>query len=222
MDCVEYFVAIANWESGAKPPAMLIMPPANIHLTKIDDPTQRNPALQRARAVEKIVMRAIHGWIFKSSSRSNGFARAESYITLDYATGVARTVWQGLEWSRVVSPTLVYYTLPMKMDVPLWFTGLKIVNRPEDDDMAAQQEATIICVADCWTDALQCEQWADSGRLKHDRLSRLVDCLRYLVSACMWIMRMGGDDYRWHYDAGYFAALTAKPTLVAEGSYAFN
>ncbi|GBG86889.1 hypothetical protein CBR_g42173 [Chara braunii] len=85
-DCVDYFIAIANGDSGAEPPPMLIMPPADIHRTKIDDPTQQDSDLQRATVVEKIVMRAIHGWIFKSSSRSNGFARAESYIIVDYAT----------------------------------------------------------------------------------------------------------------------------------------
>ncbi|GBG83013.1 hypothetical protein CBR_g36632 [Chara braunii] len=223
-DCADYFITIANGDSGAEPPPMLIMPPADIQHTKIDDPTQHDPTLQRARAIERIVMGAIHGWIFKSSSRSNGFACAESYITVDYATDIAHAVWQGLEWSRVVSPMLVYYTFQMKMDMPLWFAGLKIVDRPEDDDMAAQQEATIIRVADsvCWTDALHYGHWTDDDRLKQDRLSRLADCLRYLVSACMWIMRMGGDDYRSHYDAGYFAALTVKPTLIVVGCYAFN
>ncbi|GBG91560.1 hypothetical protein CBR_g52594 [Chara braunii] len=221
-DCVDYFIAITNGDSGAEPPSMLIMPPADIQRTKSNDPTQRDPALWRARAVERILMRAIHRWIFKSSSISNGFARAEPYITVDYATDIARSVWQGLEWSRVVSPTLVYCTLQMKMDVPLCFAELKIVDGPEDDDMAAQQEATIIRVADRWTDALHCGQWADDSRLKYDRLSRLADCLRYLVCACMWIIRMGGDDYRSHYDAGYFTALTAKPTLIVAGSYTFN
>ncbi|GBG72158.1 hypothetical protein CBR_g11091 [Chara braunii] len=190
--------------------------------TTIDDPAQREPALRRARNVEKVVLRAIHDWIFKSSSRSTGFARAESYVTLDFATDVARAVWQALEWSRVVSPALVYHTLAMKMDVPLWFAGVKIVDRPEDDDMAARQEATILRLVDCWTDAVWCRQWVDGGRLKQDRLTRLADCLRVLLSACIWIMRMGGDDDRSHYEASFYASMVAKPTLIAAGSYIFN
>ncbi|GBG82405.1 hypothetical protein CBR_g34781 [Chara braunii] len=137
-DCADYFVAIANGDVGAEPPAMLVMPSNDVPLFKIEDPAHREPALRRARNVEKLVLRTFHGWIFKSSSRSTGFARAESYINVDSATDVARAVWQGYEWSKVVSLALVYHTLAMKMDVPLWFAGVKIVDQPEDDDMAAR------------------------------------------------------------------------------------
>ncbi|GBG91405.1 hypothetical protein CBR_g52292 [Chara braunii] len=125
-ECADYFIAIANGDAGAEPPAMLILPPNDVPRFKIDDPAQREPALRRARNVEKLVLRAIHGWIFKSSSRSAGFACAESYISVDIATDVARAVWQGQEWSIVVSRALVYHTLALKMDVPLWFAGVKI------------------------------------------------------------------------------------------------
>ncbi|GBG62185.1 hypothetical protein CBR_g29385 [Chara braunii] len=221
-DCTDYFVAIANGDAGAEPPSMLVMPPNDVPRFKIDDPAQRDPALRRAHNVEKVVLRAIHGWIFKSSSRSTGFARAESYVTVDFATDVAGAIWQALEWSRVVSPALVYHTLAMKMDVPLWFAGVKIVDRPEDDDMAARQEATILRLADYWTDAFWCGQWADGSRVKQDRLTRLADCLRVLLSACMWIMRMGGDDDRSHYEASFYASMLAKLALIAAGSYIFN
>ncbi|GBG58766.1 hypothetical protein CBR_g166 [Chara braunii] len=221
-DCADYFVAIANGDAGAEPPSMLIMPPNDVPRFKIDDPAQREPTLCKVRIVEKLVLRTIHRWIFKSSSRSNDFARAESYITVDYATDVARAVWKGLEWSRVVSPTLVYYMLHMKMDMPLWFEGVKIVDKPEYDDMAPQQRATILRVVGCWTDALWCGQWGNGGRLKQERLTRLADCLRVLLSVCMWIMRMGGDDDHSHYDAGLHASLTTTPTLIAAGSYIFN
>ncbi|GBG70870.1 hypothetical protein CBR_g8170 [Chara braunii] len=214
--------AIEGALPGAEPPSMLVMPPNDVPRFKIDDPAQREPALRRARNVEKVVLRAIHGWIFKSSSRSTSFARAESYVTLDFATDVARKVWQALEWSRVISPALVYHTLTMKMDVPLWFTGVKIVDRPEDDDMTARQEATVLRLADCWTDVVWCGQWADGGRMKQDRLTRLADCLRVLLIACMWIMRMGGDDDRSHYEASFYASMVAKPRLIAAGSYIFN
>ncbi|GBG89805.1 hypothetical protein CBR_g49656 [Chara braunii] len=221
-ECEDYFISIPNGDVGAEPPAMLIRPQNNVPRFKIEDPAQREPALRRARSVEKVVLRAIHGWIFKSSSRPAGFARAESYISIDIAMDVARAVWQGQEWSNVVSPALVYHTLAMKMDVPLWFAGVKIVDRPEDDDMAARQEATVLCVAECWTEALWCGQWVDGGRVKQERLSRLADCLQALLSACMWIMRMGGDDDRSHYEACLNSSMVAKPTMIAAGSYIFN
>ncbi|GBG86649.1 hypothetical protein CBR_g41711 [Chara braunii] len=64
-------------------------------------------------------------------TRLKGAAKEdESYITVDIATDVARAVWQGQESSNVVSPALVYHTLGMKMDVPLWFAGVKIVDGP--------------------------------------------------------------------------------------------
>ncbi|GBG66181.1 hypothetical protein CBR_g57063 [Chara braunii] len=221
-DCADYFVAIATGDGGAEPPSMLIMPSNDVPCFKIEDPAQREPALRRARNMEKLVLRTIHGWIFKSSSRSTAFARAESYITIDFAIDVARAVWQGFEWSKVVSPALVYHTLAMKMDVPLWFAGVKVVDRPEDDDMAARQEATVLHLVDCWTNAVWCGQWADGGRVKQERLSRLADCLRALWSACMWIMRMGGDDDRSHYEAWFYTSMVAKPTMIAAGSYIFN
>ncbi|GBG93217.1 hypothetical protein CBR_g60776 [Chara braunii] len=106
-ECINYFVAVANGDAGAEPPSMLIMPPNDVPRFKIDDPAQREPALRRARSVERVVLRTIHGWIFKSRSRWTGFSRAESYITVHFATDFARAVWQALEWSRVVSPALV-------------------------------------------------------------------------------------------------------------------
>ncbi|GBG78511.1 hypothetical protein CBR_g27738 [Chara braunii] len=221
-DCTDYFVAIANGDAGSEPPLMLIMPQNDVSHLKIEDLAQREPALRRARSMEKLVLRTIHGWIFKSSSRSTDFARAESYITVDFATDVARAVWQGFEWSKVVSPALVYHTLAMKMDVPLWFAGVKIVDRPEDNDMAARQEATVLRLVDCWTNAVWCGQWADGWRVKQERLSWLADCLRALLSACMWIMRMGGDNDRSHYEAWFYASMVAKPTMIAAGSYIFN
>ncbi|GBG78186.1 hypothetical protein CBR_g26220 [Chara braunii] len=220
--CTDYFVAIANGDAGAEPPSMLIMPPNDVPRFKIDDPAQREPALRRARSVERVVLRTIHGWIFKPQSRWTGFSRAESYITVDFATDLARAVWQALEWSRVVSPALVYHTVAMKMDVPLWFAGVKIEDRPEDDDMAARQEATVLLLAECWTDALWCGQWADGGRVKQERLSRLADCLRALLCAVMWIMRMGGDGDRSHYEAWSYASMVAKPAMIVAGSYIFN
>ncbi|GBG79066.1 hypothetical protein CBR_g28780 [Chara braunii] len=88
-ECTDYFVAVANGDAGAEPPSMLIMPPNDVPRFKIDDPAQREPALRRASSVERVVLRTIHGWIFKSQSRWTGFCRAESYITVDFATDLA-------------------------------------------------------------------------------------------------------------------------------------
>ncbi|GBG79868.1 hypothetical protein CBR_g30134 [Chara braunii] len=59
-ECADYFVTIANGDVGAEPPAMLILPPNDVPRFKIDDPAQREPALRKARNVEKLVLRAIH------------------------------------------------------------------------------------------------------------------------------------------------------------------
>ncbi|GBG83372.1 hypothetical protein CBR_g37086 [Chara braunii] len=60
-ECADYFIAIANGDAGAEPPAMLILPPNDVPRFKIDNPAQRGPALRRARNVEKLVLRVIHG-----------------------------------------------------------------------------------------------------------------------------------------------------------------
>ncbi|GBG59253.1 hypothetical protein CBR_g32269 [Chara braunii] len=89
VNCADYFIALANGDAGAEPPPMLIMRLNDVPRFKIDDPAQREPALYRARNTQNVVLRTIHGWIFRSSSRLNGCARTESYITVDYTTDLA-------------------------------------------------------------------------------------------------------------------------------------
>ncbi|GBG83479.1 hypothetical protein CBR_g37191 [Chara braunii] len=139
----DYFCAIVNGNAGACTPKGLMMPPPEVPRERIEDGAQREPALRRARRTENVAMRVIHGWIFRSSSRSDGFARAESY-------------------------------------------------------------------------------WWDGGRLSHQRVSRIGDVFHLLLAACMWIMRMGGDDARSYDEASYYAQLVAKPTLVVACSLSFN
>ncbi|GBG58718.1 hypothetical protein CBR_g119 [Chara braunii] len=100
----------------------------------------------------------------------------------------------------------------------LWVDG----KAPEDDDMVAHQEATVMHLASCFHDALQVGQWWDGGRLSHQRLSRIGDAFHLLFAACMWVMSMGGDDARSYEEASYYAQLVAKPTLVAVCSSSFN
>ncbi|GBG86259.1 hypothetical protein CBR_g41252 [Chara braunii] len=135
--CADYFCAIVNGDAGASAPQGLMMPPPEVPRVRIKDGAQREPALRRARRTENVAMRVIHGWIFRSSSRFDGFTRAESYVATNYPIDLARAVWQSFEWSRIVPPAVVYHTVALKMDIPLWFAGAYIENGPEDDDMAA-------------------------------------------------------------------------------------
>ncbi|GBG65983.1 hypothetical protein CBR_g54962 [Chara braunii] len=153
--CADYFCAIVNGDAGASVPQGLMMPPPEVPRVRIEDGVQREPALRRARRTENMAMRVIHGWIFRSSSRFDGFARAESYVATDYPTDLARAVWQSFKWSRIVPPAVVYHTVALKMDIPVWFPGAYIENRPEDDDMAAHQEATVMHIASCFYDVLR-------------------------------------------------------------------
>ncbi|GBG76022.1 hypothetical protein CBR_g21262 [Chara braunii] len=161
-------------------------------------------------------------WIFRSSSRSDGFARAESYVVVNYPTDLARAAWQTVEWSRVVLPSVVYHTLALRMDIPLWYEGVYIEDRPEDNDMAAHQESTVLHLVSCFHDALRGSQWSDNEKMSQSRLSRFGDAFRLLLATCMWIMRIGGDDVGSHEEALYFSQLVAKPKLMAVGSPSFS
>ncbi|GBG70806.1 hypothetical protein CBR_g8106 [Chara braunii] len=90
--CADYCCAIVNGDVGASALAGLIMPTNDIPCFRIKDPAQREPSLRRARKTENVAMRMIHGWIFGSPSRANGFARAESYVSVDYLMDLARAV----------------------------------------------------------------------------------------------------------------------------------
>ncbi|GBG89826.1 lysin motif receptor-like kinase (LysM-RLK) [Chara braunii] len=124
-------------------------------------------------------------------------------------------MWHGEEWCNVVSAAVCAHTIDLSMDLPLWFAGTNIEDRPEDDNMAVYQESTVICIAHAFRRAVQMGAHIDGDFISYDRLCRVADCFRLLFAACMWIMRMAGDDPRSHYKAFYLANLLAKPTLVA-------
>ncbi|GBG78574.1 hypothetical protein CBR_g27799 [Chara braunii] len=113
-------------------------------------------------------------------------------------------------------------TIDLSMDLPLWLAGANIEDRPDDDDMAAHQESTVICVVHAFRAVVQMGALIDGEFISHDRLCRVVDCFRLLLAACMWIMRMAGDDPRSHYKAFYFTNLVGKPTLVAAMHRSFD
>ncbi|GBG91480.1 hypothetical protein CBR_g52435 [Chara braunii] len=97
-----------------------------------------------------------------------------------------------------------------------------IENRPDDDDMAEYQESTIICVAHAFRAAVQMGAVIDGEFISHGRLCRVADRFRLLLAACMWIMRISGDDPRSHFEAFHFATLVSKPTLVASMHRSFD
>ncbi|GBG71755.1 hypothetical protein CBR_g9163 [Chara braunii] len=119
------------------------------------------------------------------------------------------------ESSNNVSAAVCAHTIDMSMDLPLWFAGVNVEDRPEDDDMTAYQESTIICIAHAFRAAVQMGANVDGGFISHDCLSRVADCFRLLLVASMWLMRMAGDNLHSHYEAFYFAKLVSKPMLVA-------
>ncbi|GBG80645.1 hypothetical protein CBR_g31105 [Chara braunii] len=182
------------------------------------DPTQLQQAIALATASENIALRILHGWVFKSGNRPRGFNVAFQYALESVATDIARVMWYGEEWSNIVSAAVCAHTIDLNMDLPLWFADANIEDRPEDDDMAAHQEATVICIAHAFRAAVQMGGNVDGGFISHDRLSRIADCFRLLLAASMWLMRMAGDDPRSHYEAFYFA----KPTLVASMHLTFD
>ncbi|GBG85459.1 hypothetical protein CBR_g40101 [Chara braunii] len=188
------------------------MPKSATSLTRISDPAQLQQAISCATAAKNIALRVLHGWVFKSGNRPRGYNLAFQYVLESVATDIAHAMWYGEEWSNVVSGAVCTHTIDLNMDLPLWFVGANIEDRPEDDDMAAHQESTVVCIAHAFHD----------GFISHDRLSRIADCFRLLLAASMWLMRMAGDDPRSHYEAFYFAKLVAKPTLVASMHRSFD
>ncbi|GBG83024.1 hypothetical protein CBR_g36643 [Chara braunii] len=194
-------------DPGSTPdvPRSVVLPKANTRVARIVDQSQLQQAISRAVAVENVALRILHGWVFKSGNRPRGYHVAFQYSLESFATDIARAMWYDLS-----------------MDLPLWFAGANIEDRPEDDDMAAHQESTVIRVAYAFRAAVQMGALIDGEFISHDRLSRVDDCFRLLLAACMWIMRMAGDDPRSHYEAFYFADLVAKPTLVVAMHRSFD
>ncbi|GBG72774.1 hypothetical protein CBR_g12342 [Chara braunii] len=218
----EYFVAIAGGMQTPPVPRSVVMPKSSTTVTRIADPAQLQQAIARAMAAGNIALRVLHGWVFKSGNHPRGFNVAFQYALESVATDIARVMWNGEEWSNVVSAPVCAHTIDPNMDLPLWFAGTNIEDRPEDDDMAAHQESTVICIARAFLAAVQMGGIVDGGFISHERLSRITDCFRLMLAACMWLMRIAGDNARNHHEAFYFAKLVAKPTLVASIHRAFD
>ncbi|GBG84425.1 hypothetical protein CBR_g38710 [Chara braunii] len=163
----EYFVAIASGMQTPSVPRSVVMPKSSTTLTQIADPAQLQQAIARTTATKNIALRVLHGWVFKSGNRPRGFNIAFQYALESVATDIARVMWYGEEWSNVVSAAVCAHTIDLNMDLPLWFAGAIIEDRPEDDDMAAHQEATVICIAHAFRAAVQMGGIVHGGFVLH-------------------------------------------------------
>ncbi|GBG68318.1 hypothetical protein CBR_g2863 [Chara braunii] len=211
----EYSVAIVSGLQALVVPQSVVMRKSSTKLTRIVEPAQLPQVISRVAAMENIALPVLQGWIFKSRNCPRGYNLAFQYALESVATGIARAMWYDEEWSNVVSVVVCAQTIDLSMDLPLRFTGTNIEDTSEDDDMAAYQESTVICITHAFCAAVQMGANVDGGFISHDRLSRVDGCFRLLLAAGMWLMRMAGDDLRSHYEAFYFAKLVSKPTLVA-------
>ncbi|GBG69643.1 hypothetical protein CBR_g4472 [Chara braunii] len=217
-----YLVAVAR---GEQPPPIrrsIVLPHNSIPQHKIADKSELNAAKERALKVQGIALRVIHGWVFKSQNRQRGYHAAYQYALNHAATDIARAMWMGEDWRYCVSPMVVHHTLDMDMKLPLWFVGADVEDMHEDDGLAAYQEASIQRLVGAFTSAVIIAEATDGGRVSHERLKTMVDAMRMMLAATVWLMRMAGDDHRAHYDAWVFVQLTAKPTLVASMHRCFD
>ncbi|GBG59345.1 hypothetical protein CBR_g38374 [Chara braunii] len=217
----EYFVAIA---SGLPPPDLplsVVLPKSSTRVARIADQSQLQQAISRAAAVENIALRILHGWVFKSGNCPRGYHLAFQYSLESVVTDIACAMWYGEEWCNVVSATIRAHTIDLNMNLPLWYAGANIEDRPEDDNMAAHQESTVIRIVHSFRAAVQMGAHIDGDFISYERLCRVADCFRLLLAASMWIMRMAGDDPCSHYEAFYFD-LVARPTLVTSMHRSFD
>ncbi|GBG93333.1 hypothetical protein CBR_g65193 [Chara braunii] len=172
--------------------------------------------------LENVALCVLHDWVFKSGNRARGYNLAYQYALESVAMDIARAMWYAEDWSNIVSAPICGHTIDLNMDLPLWFASAHIDDRPDDDDMAAYQESTVICIAQAFRAAVQMGAHIDGDFISYDRLYRVADCFRLLLAAAMWIMRMAGDDFRSHYEAFYSVNLLARPTLVASMHLSFD
>ncbi|GBG59122.1 hypothetical protein CBR_g32140 [Chara braunii] len=151
----EYFVAIASGLPPPELPRSVVIPKSSMRVARIADLSQLLQAISRPAAVENIALRILHGWVFKSGNRPRGYHLAFQYSLESVATDIARAMWYDEERRKVVSAAICAHTIDLNMDLPLWYADANIEDRPEDDDMAAYQESTVISIAHSFRAAVQ-------------------------------------------------------------------
>ncbi|GBG82883.1 hypothetical protein CBR_g36409 [Chara braunii] len=117
---------------------------------------------------------------------------------------------------------VIHITLDMDMKLPLWFVSADIEDRHENDDLVTYLEASIQQLVGAFTSAVSMAEGIDDGPMSYERLKSVVDAMRIMLAATMWLMRMSGDDHRANYDAWVFIQLTTKPTLIASMHRSFD
>ncbi|GBG79506.1 hypothetical protein CBR_g29653 [Chara braunii] len=173
-----YLVAVARGVQPLTIRRSISLPHNSIPQHKIEDESELNAAKERALKVQTISSRAIHGWVFKSESRQRGYHMAYQYALNHAATDIARAMWSAKDWRSLVSPMLFRTTLNADMKLPLWFVGVNIVDRHEDDECAAYQEACVQRLVRDFTSAVGMADAMDGGRVSYERLKGMAEAMR--------------------------------------------
>ncbi|GBG77658.1 hypothetical protein CBR_g24106 [Chara braunii] len=90
-----YLLAIAKGVATHEIHRSIALPHSSIPQHKIEDESQPKAVKDRATKVQSIVLRVIHGWIFKSASRSWGYHSTYGYVLNHVVTDMARVMWLG-------------------------------------------------------------------------------------------------------------------------------
>ncbi|GBG77223.1 hypothetical protein CBR_g23550 [Chara braunii] len=138
-----YLLAIAR---GVQPPVIrrsIALPHITIPQHKVEDESELKATKERATRVQSITLCIIHGWIFKSASRSLGYHAAYGYMLNHVTADIAHAMWCGEDWRTCISPAVIHNTLELGMKLHVWFVGANIEDRHEDDELAFYQEASV-------------------------------------------------------------------------------
>ncbi|GBG82902.1 hypothetical protein CBR_g36429 [Chara braunii] len=192
---------------------------------KIKDESQLKAEKDRAITVQSIAWRVIHGWIFKSASSSRGHHSMYKYVLNHVVTDIVRVMWFGENWRTCVSPAVCHITLELDIMLPIWFVGVHIEDRDEDNELACYQEDTVQRLLGAFTSPITLAEGIDGGHVSYDRQRNIAEAIRVLLAATMCLMRMSRDDLRshlGHFDASLFVQLTVKPMLVSSMHRSFD
>ncbi|GBG80181.1 hypothetical protein CBR_g30547 [Chara braunii] len=210
---------------GVHPPLLprkIILPHSSIAQVTITDESQLHEAKERSSKVQRVILHVIHEWIFKSNSTPRGYTAAYGYLLQHVATDIPRAMWFAEEWSVCVSSAFCHFTLELDIQLPLWFVGLHIEDRPDDDELATYQEAMLQRLVSAFMSVVGAAKLQDGGRVSNERLKNVAEGMMDFMVVVMWLMRMLEDDLRSYYEASFFLQLVAKPTQLASMHRSFD
>ncbi|GBG69201.1 hypothetical protein CBR_g3900 [Chara braunii] len=198
-----------------------------------DDEALENRVWQRSACegidvASKLCVDDIHFW---NETEGNTIVRLMQEARL-YLVAVARGVQPPAIRRSIVLP---HTTIPQhKIDDESEFSAaqyralkvqtiaLRVIHGHKDDELAAYQEASVQRLVGAFTSAVSTAEGVDGRRVSHERLKIVAKAMWVMLATTMWLMRMGGDDRRAHYDAWVFVQLTVKPTLIASMHRSFD